>query len=239
MENEIRPIRDLDSIICDVLKESFNVKSSGKGHFWFTPWEDRCRKVIELYPLKGSLYPLYWGYNFDFIPWERCLLGIYPKPLKGSGNLVYHRTEKSVHIDYTGQPFSYINYNFYSPSLHSYEEHFEIRNKYFVKALGTGSKEETEQIKAAVKRNVPFMLDWFDKIRSLDDIINRLNETIEDAENKQCFPIGDYWLRGFLNAKQHNIEGAVSDVRHVYRNFDTPTEIPEIVVKKIYEVDRL
>lgn len=238
-EDSFNLIPDLDNIICDVLKEEFDVKICEKGHYWFTPWENHCRKVFNLYLLKGNSHPLYWGYNFDFIPWENCMLGINPKPWNVTGKLVYHRTEKSIKMDFYGTPFPYIGYNFYSPSLHSYEEHNSFRRNYFVNAYGDNSKENIELIRTVVKRNIPFMLDWFEKNKTLDNLIDSLTREIIECENNNGFPFGAYWVRGFLNAKHHNIESAISDIARVYKKFDPPAEIPEKVLKKIYDVDKM
>ena len=239
MDTEMRLIPDLDNIICNVLKEHFDVKCFDKGHYWFTPWENHCRKVFNLYPLKGSLYPLYWGYNFDFIPWENCFLGVNPKPWNIPGRLIYHRTEKSVKIDCGGSPFPYIGYNFGSPSKHSPEEHLAFRKKYFVKAYGIDSPENIEQVKAVVRRNIPFMLDWFDRIKTPEDMITKFTKDINESENEHCFPFSSYWIRGFLKAKQHDLNGAMYDIAYVYKRFDPPADIPEKVIKKIYEIDKL
>ncbi|MBQ3884669.1 MAG: hypothetical protein II729_01015 [Ruminococcus sp.] len=238
MYTESSSVPNLDSIICEVLNEKFIVKSSVKGHFWFTDWEDHCRKVFSLYPLKGNSYPLYWGYNFDFIPWEKCFLGVNPKPWNESGKLVYHRTEKSINIDYKGETFPYIGYNFDSPSSHSYEEHCTFREKYFIQTYGSDSPENIEQIKAVIRRNIPFMLDWFERIKTPEDIIKELTKHINDSENEQCFPYSSYWVRGFLNAWHHDMEGALHDIACVYQKFDPPVEIPEKVIKALYEINQ-
>ncbi len=239
MDEELRLVPNLDGIICDVLREDFDVKCCEKGHYWFTNWEDHCRKVIHLYPLKSPSYPLYWGYNYDFIPWENCFLGVNYKPRNVTGKLVYHRTEKSVMIDFTGYPFPYMGYNFWSPSLHTPQEHLAFRDKYFVDVYGNDSPENIEKIKAVVRRNIPFMLDWFERTKTLDDIIAALTEDIIESENEYCFPYASYWVRGFLKARQHDIEGALSDMAYVYKRFDPPAEIPEKIIKKIYIIDKL
>lgn len=239
MDTELKLIPDLDNIICDVLKEEFDVKTYEKGHYWFSAWDNHCRKVIKIYPLKGTLYPLYWGYNFDFIPWERCFLGVNPKPWNETGKLVYHRTEKAVNIDFTGYPFPYIGYDFDNPSAQSYEEHYAFRNMYFVSVYGNDSPKNIELIKTVVRRNMPFMLDWFDRIKTPEDIIGELTKDINESENDHCFPYSSYWVRGFLKARCHDVKGALSDIAYVYKRFDTPAEIPEKVIKALYKIDKL
>jgi hypothetical protein len=156
-----------------------------------------------------------------------------------TGKLVYHRTEKAINIDFIKSPFAYIGYNFYSPSSHSHEEHYAFRSKYFVQAYGNDSAENIEQIKAVVRRNIPFMLDWFDKMRTTEDIIEELTKHINEKESDYCFAYSSYWVRGFLRARCHDIEGALSDIAYVYKRFDPPAEIPEKVIKKINDIDKL
>lgn len=247
MDNEYKMIPNLDGIICDVLNEKFEVKCRDTGHIWFGPWEDgpwegHCRKVFELYALKSSLYPMYWGYNFDFIPQDSCFSGYGRPDPRRAGKLVYHRTDKSAKIDSGGSVFPYIGYDFYNPSKYSFDEHKAFRTKYFVPTCGyeNDMQENIEKIKAAVRHNIPFMLDWFDKMKTIDDIIDRCTKSITEAETKDGIPFGSYWERGFLYAKQHNIDAALSDISRVYEKMFTPSiEIPERVRKKLYEVSEM
>ncbi|ADU21653.1 hypothetical protein [Ruminococcus albus] len=239
METYLNLIPNLDNIICEVLKEEFDVKVCEKGHFWFTPWEDHCRKVVMFYPLKGPRGPLYWGYNFDFIPWESCFLGVNYKPWNTTGKLVYHRTEKAVKIDHRGSPLPYIGYNFGNPDAYSIEEHHAFREKYFIQAYGNDTPENIEKIKAVVRRNIPFMLDWFERVKTPENIIGECTRIIAEDENEHCFPYSYYWVRGFLKAKLHDLEGALSDIAYVYKRFEPPAEIPEIVIKALNKIDKI
>ncbi len=238
-EDSLRLIPDLDGIVCEVLREHLDVTQCPKGHCWVTPWENHCRKVIELYPLKGTSYPVFWGLNFDFLPWESCMLGVNPKPFNVTGKLVYHRTEKAVKRDLRGDVFPYIHYHFMAPSLHTYEEHRAFRSKYFVNAYGADTPENRKQIEDAVRNNMPYMLDWFGRMRTEEDMILALTEEIREAQEKHALPFGAYWVRGFLKAKQHDMAGAVSDLAWVYQQFDPPSPIPEKTMRKLIEIDRM
>lgn len=250
MDNDYRDYRmvpGLDSIICDVLNEEFDVKCRETGHIWFGPWEDdpwegHCRKVFELYALKSSLYPIQWGYNFDFMPWDSCFSGYDRPDPRRAGKLVYHRTDKSAKIDIGGWAFPYIDYDFYNPSKYSFDEHKAFRTKYFVPTCGFENEmqENIEKIKAVVRRNIPFMLDWFSKWKTIDDFIDSYTKSITENETEHSFPFGGYWVRGFLFARQHNIDAAISDISRVYEKMFKPSiEIPERVRKKLYEVSEM
>lgn len=237
MDNDYRDYRmvpGLDSIICDVLNEEFDVKCRETGHIWFgpredSPWEGHCRKVFELYALKSSLYPMRWGYNFDFMPQDSCFSSYDRPDPRRAGKLVYHRTDKSAKIDSGGA----ICYDFYNP---------DKREKYFVPTCGyeNDTQENIEKIKAVVRRNIPFMLDWFNKQKTIDDLIDSCTKGIIEIETEDCFPFGGYWERGFLLARQHNIDAAISDISRVYEKMFKPSiEIPERVIKKLYEVSEM
>ncbi len=55
------------------------------AYLWYGPWEDHCRRVIQVYPLKGASAIFQWGLCFDFLP-----------VFDGSGRLRYQRTDRSV-----------------------------------------------------------------------------------------------------------------------------------------------
>lgn len=239
MENEYRMVPDLDKIICDVLNEEFDVKCRDTGHIWFGPWEDdpwegHCRKVFELYAVKGTRYPMTWGYNFDFMPRDSCFSGYESPDPRRAGKLVYHRTDKSAKIDISGRASPY-----FDPDINSSQEGLTFKEKYFVQTCGyeNDMPENIEKIKTVVRRNIPFMLDWFSKWKTMDDFIDSCTNGINEFESEHCFPYGGYWVRGFLYARQHNIDAALSDISRVYEKMFAPSiEIPERVRKKLYEI---
>ena len=83
------------------------------------------------------------------------------------------------------------------------------------------------------------MLDWFERIKTPEEIIAELTKKIVEDENENCFPYSSYWVRGFLKAKLHDLEGALSDIAYVYKRFDPPAEIPEKVIKALYRIDKI
>ncbi len=223
----------MNDAITEVLTEYFDVKCCEKGHWWFTEWDNHCRKVFNVYALKSSYWPMYWGYNFDFIPWEKNLF-------KCSGKLGYFRTEKAVHIDFGGSPFPYIDYmDFYSPGTRPDRDHVAIRKKYFVPTYGLDAEWAKEHIGEVVKRNVPFMQDWFGRIKTIDDIIAQETKSINECNTEISFPYGSYWVRGFLYAKQHRMDEAIADIQRIYERYGADKQIPQNVLKKLYEVDKL
>ena len=83
------------------------------------------------------------------------------------------------------------------------------------------------------------MTEWFSEMASAGDIVESLTADINGSENEYCFPFSAYWVRGFLRARLHDTEGAIADIRHVYHYYDAQMEIPEKVIRKIYEADKL
>jgi len=238
MHYETSIIPYMNESITEVLREYFDVKCCDKGHWWFTEWDSHCRKVFNVYALKGTDWPMYWGYNFDFIPWEKNLL-------KCSGKLGYFRTEKAVHIDYGGSIYRYIGFedfcsgNSYNWDSDRHREFLAARDKYFVPIYGPDAEWAKEHIGEVVRQNIPFMQDWFGRIKTIDDIIALETENINENETEISFPYGSYWVRGFLYAKQHRMEEAIADIQRVYDRCNADKQIPPNVLKKLYEVDKL
>ncbi len=183
-------------------------------------------------------WPIYWGYNFDFIPWEKNLF-------KCSGKLGYFRTEKAVHIDFGGSPFPYIGLaDFYTSDRRNWDsdrfrEYLAARDKYFVPIYGADAEWAREHIGEVVRRNIPFMQDWFGRIKTIDDIIAQETKSINECNTEISFPYSSYWVRGFLYAKQHRMDEAIADIQRIYERYGADKQIPQNVLKKLYEVDKL
>lgn len=241
---EFKAIPNLKEIVCDTLRENFDVKTCDNGYYWFSPWENHRRKVFRLYVLKGYSAPIFWGYNYDFVPWESSVLSV-NRTLSAlnCGELKYFRTEKSVRIDYKGEIFPYIDYDFWGSNDKDIEKNFYLRKKYFLHTVDNYSDELKDiienNIKEIVRRNMPFMLDWFEKNDTYEEIIAGLDKSIEKCEAVGGLDFGDYWLRGFLYAKLHNMDKAIADIEKFYSLCDSPIAVPEKVIKKLHEVDKL
>lgn len=78
-------ILQLKSLLASTITSKLPTFTYNGAYIWYSPWEDHCRRVIQVYPLKGASAVFRWGLCFDFLP----IFG-------ESGSLRYQRTDKSV-----------------------------------------------------------------------------------------------------------------------------------------------
>ena len=79
------PAPQLKTLLAAILTSELPDFTHNGAYLWYSPWKDHCRKVVQVYPLKGFSYIFMWGLCFDFLP----VFG-------ESGNCHYQRTDKSV-----------------------------------------------------------------------------------------------------------------------------------------------
>ncbi len=203
--------------VTNALSEYFDVKCCDKGHYWFTPWEGHCRKAFYLFAQKGALYPFFWGYNFDFIPTRQ-----------NSGKLIYHRTEKAVAIHFGDSIYSHTDY--YSEKL-TLNESSEIREKYILFSYIfdymniNNVAAAYKYIEEVTRRNIPFMLDFFERVRTIDDVIAEMDKRIA-ADNRNHY----YYDKAFLLAYQKRMDEAIASLKMIYE------DIPEDLMARLEKV---
>ena len=157
--------------VTKALSEYFDVKCCEKGHDWFTPWEGHQRKAFDLYALKGYMYIIRWGYNYDFIPTR-----------KNGEKFIYHRTEKAVAVHIPDSFYLHVDYD---PDKMSHNETLAIREKYCLSSYNLEYMNLTdvacayEYIQEITRRNIPFMLEFFDRIRTIDDAVAEIDRRLE------------------------------------------------------------
>jgi len=78
-------VPQLKSLLATAITPKLPEFTYNGAYFWYSPWEDHCRRVIQVYPLKGASAIFLWGLCFDFLP----VFG-------ESKSLRYQRTDKSV-----------------------------------------------------------------------------------------------------------------------------------------------
>ncbi len=79
------PAHQLKDLLAAVVTPELPGFTCNGTYIWYAPWKDHCRKVIQVYPLKGFSAIFQWGLCFDFLP-----------VFSSSGYLRYQRTDKSV-----------------------------------------------------------------------------------------------------------------------------------------------
>ena len=217
--------------VTNVLSEYFDVKCCDKGYYWFTPWEGHCRKAFHLLAQKGTIYPIFWGYNFDFIPSR-----------KDYGKFIYHRTEKAVAINFGDSVFRNIDY--YSEKF-TFKEKAEIRKKYFLHSYFTEDDcmnindvaSAYKYIEEVIRNNIPFMLDFFNRVRTIDDMIAEMDKRIAAGNYPHWYADNynqHYYCKAFLLAYQKKMDEAIASLKMVYE--DTPEDLMA-KLEKVYAME--
>lgn len=211
-------------VVSKALKGNFDLKYCDKGRWWYSGWNNHKRMVITLFPSKGITYPIIWGYNYDFIP-----------QLNNQNKLIWHRTEKAFHLDIED---AYYNYVSVPPNIKQTEEDFlnpEQNCKYqYELPMWTNNLEfALKYIDDVVKRNIPFMIDWYQRVQTIEDVIGELYKQI--AMPSQYGHWNEYYTKAFLLAKIKCIDEALDIMGQIYH----PNEIPSKIIEKLYKTSQL
>lgn len=84
-----------------------------------------------------------------------------------------------------------------------------------------------------VKKNIPFMTDWYQCIQTIEDVIDELDKQI--AMPSPYNHRNKYYTKAFLLAKIKCIDEAVATMCQIYH----PHEIPPEVIEKLYQASQL
>lgn len=212
-----------NAAVTSVLSEYFDVKCCKKGHDWYTPWEGHFRKSFSLYASKGYLYPILWGYNADFIPTRQ-----------NSGRYIYHRTENAVAIHICDSFYDHVPY---STETMDCSQTYQIRqeyclSKYIFDDMGiTDVGSAYRYISDITRRNVPFMLEFFERVRTVDDMITYIDSQMKHDD---LFSWNLNFYKAFLLAYKRQMNEAIRTLEILY-----PHEIPEDLFKKLQSVCEL
>ncbi|MDE7288445.1 MAG: hypothetical protein K2N71_02935, partial [Oscillospiraceae bacterium] len=181
--------------------------------------------VFGLCAAKGYLYTIVWGYNYDFIPTR-----------KNGGKFIYHRTEKAVAVHISDSFYFHVDYD--SDKM-SHNETLAIREKYCLSSYNfeymniTDVASVYEYVQEITRRNIPFMLEFFDRIRTVDDAVAEMDRQLE---NPIFFKDNLHYKKAFLLAYRQEMDKAVNSLKKIYEN-----GIPENItarLEKAYEAGR-
>lgn len=212
-------IRYFNAGVTNVLSEYFDVKCCDKGHYWFTTWDGHCRKAFNLFATKGYLYPILWGYNFDFIP-----------TIQNNGKFIYHRTEKAVTLHVENHFRYHIDCD---PKKLTLNEIYEIKKIYSLSSYIFDYMNINDvaaaykYIEEITRRNIPFMLDFFERVRTVDDVIEEMDKQIEE-NNLSYYDL--CYNKAFLLAYQKRMDEATASLKMIYEN------IPEDLMARLEKV---
>ena len=79
------PVLQLKNLLATAVAPKLSGFAYDNAYLQYSPWNNHCRKVIQVYPLKGASYIFLWGLCFDFLP----VFG-------EAGSYRYQRMDKSV-----------------------------------------------------------------------------------------------------------------------------------------------
>lgn len=72
-----------------------------------------------------------------------------------------------------------------------------------------------EYLDAVVKKNIPFMLEWFGRVRTTDDVIAELDRQLGTNDYRDYHR---YWTKAFLLAYEKRLDEAVKTMQVNYSN---------------------
>lgn len=181
-------------ILSKVLSEMVDMKYCEKGNWWYGEWENHRRKVVKIFSHKGMLYPIGWGYNYDFIP-----------DVGNGDKITYHRTEKSFAMHVSDYCIHHIDYD--SDTM-TRNETFWIREQYMLSIFANRLylNEALEYTEHICRKNMPFMQEWFERVQTDDDVLAELDRQI--ARPAMWGHWGEYYVKAFLLAKQKRLAEA-------------------------------
>ena len=231
MDNANRGQIDVDTItrffnknVTNVLTQYFNVKCCEKGHEWFEPWEGHFRKAFSLYASKGYYYHILWGYNADFIPRQH-----------NSGRFIYHRTEKAVTVHIED---SFYDHVYYDSDIMDNHKISQFKNKYCLSSLNfdymnlTSDDIINNYVEDVTRRNIPFILDFFERVKTVDEMINYLDMKMRHEDMFYSHDL--YYNKAFLLAYKKQMGQAVQTLEIIYSE-----GIPDELMKRLQKAYEL
>lgn len=202
------------------LEEEFGMNYNEKAKRWCSEWNNNQRFVVELYRRKGTHIFLNWGYNYDFIP-----------DINSKNKLVWHRTRSSVKIHLTDSWYNHIAYTSDKESGFSEQEFYNPIQcpvyQYEIPTYTSDMDFALEYIKSVIDKNIPFMREWENNVKTVGDAINIFNQRIIDASSL-CIPYMCH-IRAFLYAKNKDIDKAIQSMKQGYGT----SEIPQIILDEL------
>lgn len=205
-------IKYFDEAMSKALLGTFQLKQAEKGHWWYGEWENHRRMVISLFAAKGLTYTIEWGYNYDFIP-----------KLNRQDKFVWSRTEKS--FDHHAWDNYYFHVKEDMKSM-SEQERVQTYNKYTLPTYTSNLESALAYIDGVIKRNIPFMTEWFDRVQTTDDVIAELDRHLGTNDYRDHYR---HWTKAFLLARQNRLDEAIAAMQNNYPN----REIAQKVLDKL------
>ncbi|MCM1090147.1 MAG: hypothetical protein NC092_03230 [Butyrivibrio sp.] len=207
------------------LEGEFDFKYFDRGRWWYSEWEGHQRKVMTVQYWYG-LYEIQWGYNYDFIPsWNQ------------REKFDWHRTEKAFCLHVKDSWRGHVEDNTESISGLG-KNNILYRNprrcpkyRYELPENATNLNFALEFMEGVVKRNIPFMKEWFGRVKTLEDVLSALDRQIETEGTSSTWYWDAFYVKAFLYAKMREMDAAIAMMQKRFPY----GEIPKKVLEKLYQ----
>lgn len=205
------------------LSDEFGMKYNEKQKCWYSNWNNNQRLVVELHSPKGNHKIIRWGYNFSFIP-----------DINRQKKLIWYRTDSSIKIHIDDAWYNHIEYNRDQESGYSSREFYNPEQcpgfQYEIPEYTSDIDYALEYIKSVIDKNIPLMRMWVEKVKTVDDAIEVMNQRV--LGNDILHIPRMHYIRAFLYAKNKNILDSMSALKQYYEE----REIPQIIIDKLNQI---
>lgn len=214
-----------EEVVGKALEGEFDFKYFDRGRWWYSEWEGHQRKVMTVHPWYG-LYEIRWGYNYDFIPsWNQ------------QETFNWHRTEKAFCLHVKDSWRGHVEDQTKSISGWGKNDILYMNPRrcpmyrYELPANTTNLNFALEFMEDVVKKNIPFMKEWFGRVKALEDALPELDRQIETEGKNSTWYWDAYYVKAFLYAKMQEMDAAIAMMQKRFPY----GEIPRKVMDKLYK----
>lgn len=95
-------------------------------------------------------------------------------------------------------------------------ETLHILDQYTLPIYANNLNAALDYIDVVVKRNIPFMIEWFSRVQTTDDVIAELDRQLGKYNDYRDY--SRYWTKAFLLARQKRLDEAVETLENYYVN---------------------
>ncbi len=205
------PAPQLKALLADVVTPALPGFTHNGAYLWYSSWENRCRKVVRVYPLKGADYIFQWGLCFDFLP----VFG-------ESGSCRYERTDKSVGLHLFCWPPGHWGFTI--------RRSVPCRFSRFGRDFG----DVESQLLQAFHEAQGLFTPWFQNCCGLHSALAEARRQCDDPASQYNWPGPDY-VKAFLLAVNGDVQTGmkVLDEFWTRRDGDFPPALYEKLQKKL------
>ena len=164
-----------------------------------------------------------WGYNYSFIP-----------DINRQKKLVWYRSDSSIKIHIDDVWYNHITHNRTSEWGYNSREFYNPTKcpefQYEIPEYTSDIDFALKYIKNVIERNIVFMKQWLERVKTIDDAIEIMNQRVL-RDDILHIPRMNY-IRAFLYAKNKNIMDSMTALKEYYEE----REIPQIIIEKLNQI---